>query len=430
MASALFATQDVGKKFDPKDSGRLTESIVNGYISYSIEAWKVLKYKDDDLWMAYQEDFENWSEKTFKIAHINAIRSLRDFLRENGVFVNKVKSVNMIKSLMETLGETDQHIWTPPEIQYQLARGHMNTRLIALPTETKDPEAETYETKSTLVYKNQDAKQIPTISQSQQIPFKQNLPSQARSSQPYSQYAPENSSLAPNPQIMKNFSNYKNSGDRAITNLRKTYTQELKYCGAGDSLSLKLEMFYDLCAENGITEDLYRISLPIMLSGQVHTYYYSTIAKLNLDFNGAVQMLRNQYETEQRQQKDFSEWSTITLAKMLTQNSNKSLQECFELMLENLRSIQLRLDPIYQTQKALRDKVINACRSIPECSLACYSPTPSLEGVCDQLRSSIATAMELSGKSFFNQNTQPSGQFVGQNDESQFFTDRRYHGVN
>lgn len=246
---------------------------------------------------------------------------------------------------METLGETDQHIWTPPEIQYQLARGHMNTRLIALPTETKDPEAETYETKSTLVYKNQDAKQIPTISQSQQIPFKQNLPSQARSSQPYSQYAPENSSLAPNPQIMKNFSNYKNSGDRAITNLRKTYTQELKYCGAGDSLSLKLEMFYDLCAENGITEDLYRIALPIMLSGQAHTYYYSTIAKLNLDFNGAVQMLRNQYETEQRQQKDFSEWSTITLANVLTQNSNKSLQEFFELMLEN-QSIQLRLDPI------------------------------------------------------------------------------------
>ncbi|KAI6245781.1 hypothetical protein HI914_06267 [Erysiphe necator] len=429
MASEIFATQDVGKKFDPKDSGRLTEPIVNGYISYSIEAWKVLKYNDDDLWMAYQEDFENWSEETFKIAHVNAIRSLRDFLRENGVFVNKAKSVNMIKSLMETLGETDQHIWTPPEIQYQLARGHMNSRLIAPPTETKDPEAETYETKSTLVYKNEDAKQIPTISQSQQISFKQILPSQARSSQPYSQYAPENSSLASNPQIMKNFSNYKNSGGRAITNLRKTYTQELKYCGADDSLSLKLEMFYDLCAENGITEDLYRIALPIMLSGQAHTYYYSTIAKLNLDFNGAVQMLRNQYETEQRQQKDFSEWSTITLANMLTQNSNKSLQEFFELMLENLRSMQLRLDPIYQTQKTLRDKVINACRSIPECSLACYSPAPSLEGVWDQLRSSIATVMELSGKSFFNQNTQPPGQFVGQNDESKFFTDRRYHGL-
>ncbi|KHJ34326.1 putative glycosyl [Erysiphe necator] len=313
---------------------------------------------------------------------------------------------------METLGEIDQHIWTPPEIQYQLARGHRNSRLIVLYNEmhvnrkTKDPEAETYETKSTLVYKNIDAKQIP---------FKQILPSQVRSSQPYSQYAPENSSSDPNPQIMKNFSNYKNSGGRAITNLRKIYTQELKFCGADDSLSLKLEIFYDLCAENGITEDLYRIALPIMLSGQAHTYYYSTIAKLNLDFNGAVQMLQNQYETEQRQQKDFSEWSTITLANVLTQNSNKSLQEFFELMLEN---------------QTLRVKVINACRSIPECSLACYSPAPSLEGVCYQLRSSIATAMELSGKSFFNQNTQPSGQFVGQNDESQFFTYRCYHGVN
>ena len=216
----------------------------------------------------------------------------------------------MIKSLIETLDETDQHIWTPPEIQYQLARGPMNSRLVAPPTESKDLKVETYEKKPTLLYKDDDAKQIPTISPSQQIPFEQNLPSRTRSSQPYFQYAPENSSSTSNPQIMKKFSNYINGGGRAITNLRKAYTQELKYCGADDSLSLKLEMFYDLCAENGITEDSYRIALPIMLSGQAHTYYYSTIAKFNLDFNDAVQMLRNQYETEQRQQKDFSEWST------------------------------------------------------------------------------------------------------------------------
>ncbi|RKF82942.1 hypothetical protein GcM3_019026 [Golovinomyces cichoracearum] len=171
-ASELFATQDIGKKFDPKDTGRLTEPIVNGYISYLIEAWKVLKYKYDDLWMAYQEDFENWSEETFKIAHVNAIRSLRYFLRENGVFFNKAKSVNMIKSLMETLDETDHHIWTPLEIQYQLARVPMNSRLIAPPTEKKDPEVETYGTKPTLIYKNDDAKQIPTFSPSQKIPFK------------------------------------------------------------------------------------------------------------------------------------------------------------------------------------------------------------------------------------------------------------------
>ncbi|RKF86513.1 putative glycosyl [Golovinomyces cichoracearum] len=81
---------------------------------------------------------------------------------------------------METLDETDQHIWTPPEIQYQLALGPMNSRLTATPTEIKDPEVETYRTKPTLTYKNDDAKQIPTISPSKKIPFEQNLHSQAR----------------------------------------------------------------------------------------------------------------------------------------------------------------------------------------------------------------------------------------------------------
>ncbi|KHJ30686.1 putative glycosyl [Erysiphe necator] len=157
-----------------------------------------------------------------------------------------------------------------------------------------------------------------------------------------------------------------------------------------------------------------------MLSGQAHLYYYSKIAKLTLDFNGASQMLRYQYETEQPQQKDFSEWSTITLSGTLNQNSDKSLDQYFELMLDNLQNLQLRLAPIYHTQKALRDKIMYACRSIPEFCLACFSPIPILEGVCNQLRSSILIAIELPRKPFINQKS---------NLLVYFFTDRRYHGV-
>lgn len=120
-----------------------------------------------------------------------------------------------------------------------------------------------------------------------------------------------------------------------------------------------------------------------MLSGQAHTYYYNKIAKLNLDFNSTVRILCNQYETEQRQQKYSSDQSTITLAITTTTNTNKSLQECFELMIENHRNIQLYLDLIFQTQKALRYKIINACRSIPEYCLACYSPAPKLKNSCE-----------------------------------------------
>lgn len=92
-----------------------------------------------------------------------------------------------------------------------------------------------------------------------------------------------------------------------MISLRKAYNQEIKYNGVDDSLSLNMENFYDLCAENSVSEQYYRTALPIMLTGQVHTYYYSTLAGMNFDFKGVIEMLRSQYETEQRLQKDFSE---------------------------------------------------------------------------------------------------------------------------
>ncbi|KAI6246851.1 hypothetical protein HI914_04730 [Erysiphe necator] len=316
MAPELFATQEVGKKFDPNNT----------------------------------KGFQGWSEDAFKVVNVNAIRALRDFLRENGVFVNKAKSLNMIKSLLQT---------------------QINQSTIRQETKTEFPLPGV-----TMLYKIDNTKFNPDKSLLQSNFTQPYIPQQTGSPQ-------------------------------GITNLRKAYHQKLKYSGGDDSLSLKLEIFYDFCAEN------------VMLSGQAHLYYYSKIAKLTLDFNGASQMLRYQYETEQPQQKDFSEWSTITLSGTLNQNSDKSLDQYFELMLDNLQNLQLRLAPIYHTQKALRDKIMYACRSIPEFCLACFSPIPILEGVCNQLRSSILIAIELPRKPFINQKS---------NLLVYFFTDRRYHG--
>lgn len=155
---------------------------------------------------------------------------------------------------------------------------------------------------------------------------------------------------------------------REFTSLRRSYTEEIKYKGADDCLNLKLKMFYDLCSEAGVRQQYYRTAFPIMLTGEALTYYYSTLAEMNLDFNPAVQRMRGQYETEQQQQKYFTEWSTITLDTVITNNADKSIENCLHLMTERLRKLQSRLDPIYHTPKELRYRLINACRYIPECS--------------------------------------------------------------
>lgn len=212
-------------------------------------------------------------------------------------------------------------------------------------------------------------------------------------------------------------------------NLRRSYTDEMKYRGADDCLNLKSQMFYDLCSEVGFTSQSYRNAFPVMLTGEALTYYYSTLAGRNLEFETIIQRIRSQYETEQQQQqKDFTEWSTITLATVIDENTNRSTEECLNLMTGKLRKLQSRLDPIYHTPKALRDRLINACRSIPECIFACYNPAPTIEGFCAQLQLSIATAIEVSKRSSAHQIINQPSQFIGYENSEQYFTDRRYHG--
>lgn len=215
--------------------------------------------------MAYQEEFENWSEDTFKITNVNVTRSLGDFPRKNDVFVNKAKSVDMIKSLLEKLKEDDQHIWTQLEIRYRLARGPLHSRLVDSSTDPKDIKTEISGIQSDL-QQNKNVKH-PEDSPFQQILFEQNMPSKAKLSYLNTLYSLDNKSSIPHPRNTKNYTNDNKLDSRTIRNLSKTYTLEFNYSGADDDLNVKLGIFLDLCAENGITE---------VLSSRTTTYTFWT----------------------------------------------------------------------------------------------------------------------------------------------------------
>lgn len=234
MASELVETQNVGKKFDPENTGRLTETIVNGFISYTFKVRKALNYRDNKLWMVYQEDFVGWSKFTFNTAHSTAIRILGDFLRENGVFANKGKSVSMINSSLNALNEDDQHIWTPTNIQFQLVHGQFNSRLVDRHnTSQQVMESQCDNIRDDLVtpskFSNPQVKLLP----------------QSRSFRPYSKNI-RTSTTTTFSQPSVNQEKPSLFGGRGIISLRKAYNQEMKYNGVDDSLFLKLEIFYDI----------------------------------------------------------------------------------------------------------------------------------------------------------------------------------------
>ena len=95
----------------------------------------------------------------------------------------------------------------------------------------------------------------------------------------------------------------------------------------------------------------------------------------------------------------LSKWNTTTLINAIRNNLEKGAIECFEIMLNNLRTIQRGLAKEYHTEGILRDRIINACRDVLECQFACYKLLLSLEGFCADLRMSITTMIRGKGES-------------------------------
>ncbi|KAI6249091.1 hypothetical protein HI914_02415, partial [Erysiphe necator] len=91
----------------------------------------------------------------------------------------------------------------------------------------------------------------------------------------------------------------------------------------------------------------------------------------------------------------ISKWKSITLLKTIEENPNKTVSECFELLVTEFRRTQLLLPQRFQGDLSLRDAIIDAVREIRKCSLACYKPAPTFEALCADIRASIATEERL-----------------------------------
>jgi hypothetical protein len=120
-------------------------------------------------------------------------------------------------------------------------------------------------------------------------------------------------------------------------------------------------------------------------------------------------MVKSHFETEERKQSMMTKWNTTTI---IAKNEDKTTEECLELVIKELRTIQRGLAPELRTEQILRDKLINACNDVEACVYACLKPAPTLEGVCSDLQSSITAYKRI-------QESKSSSEA--------FYTDRKYH---
>jgi hypothetical protein len=100
---------------------------------------------------------------------------------------------------------------------------------------------------------------------------------------------------------------------------------------------------------------------------------------------------------------------------MMSFNENKSINECLQLLIKELRHLQHNLESILRIHDFIHNKLINACQKITTCQYACFKSSEILTELINNLKSSITTYQKAHFIEFIF-----SIEFI-------FFIDRRYH---
>ncbi|RKF55671.1 hypothetical protein OnM2_088060 [Erysiphe neolycopersici] len=100
----------------------LTTPIVNSFILWRIYMYNSLSFTDYDLWELFRDDFDGWKKEHFDNSEKEVTTNLRNFLRQNGVYVVMNSGALINQELCNVVENPDYHEWTHEEIQQQLNR--------------------------------------------------------------------------------------------------------------------------------------------------------------------------------------------------------------------------------------------------------------------------------------------------------------------
>ncbi|RKF76456.1 hypothetical protein GcM1_227070 [Golovinomyces cichoracearum] len=211
--------------------------------------------------------------------------------------------------------------------------------------------------------------------------------------------------------------------------LEKYYNDKEKRYGGElyDILDTKLRIFNELCRKAGISKEYFHIAFSSMLKRRAQDYFFDSISD------------KNKFETHSNQLEYLSRWRNTTLKVLINNNPTKSKEESFDILVEQLRKTQRALtiphqynhDPAFrevlliEQDLKLRDQLLSACQSIPECENALNDPKSTFEEVIAQIRN--AMYIRTSFNSASDQYPSESRPIDIQNEHDQYWTDRTYN---
>src|SRR6266516_2784041 len=291
---------------------------------------------DDDLFYAFREEFEDWTQEMFEEVDLAFRREMKRFLRSRGVYTgnNKGKMGSQFASLIKM---EDNPQWDPVELNTTTfeagSRRAQATMKQELPVRsTPNPNVVIPSVEAT----REGSQSVPP--QPDSIPQPVQL-----STNPYNWVPPSRPSTYPaitpfpppvGPPV---YDEYKSLPPRPVPNKRldptkstqfvKTYDREKKYTGEPyDLLDDKMRIFFNICYHAEITPEQFHAVFPRILTSRAEEYYLHYVER-NDDFATAYAKIKNHFDTNVNHNQYYTDWTSTTFAKTRQQNPDKDLYE-------------------------------------------------------------------------------------------------------
>ena len=84
---------------------------IAAFIKWTFTYYKEKQWKDYDLWEGFLDDYCSFTLEIFQNCDINTIKGIREYLRRNGVYVQKSRGTEVAKILLEFLQENEPAKW-------------------------------------------------------------------------------------------------------------------------------------------------------------------------------------------------------------------------------------------------------------------------------------------------------------------------------
>ncbi|SLM40544.1 hypothetical protein LPUS_11364 [Lasallia pustulata] len=133
---------------------------------------------------------------------------------------------------------------------------------------------------------------------------------------------------------------------RELSNLAKMYMEESKYSGENNNFDFKLTVFHNICSRADVSEEAKARAFPTMLYGLALNYYYSNIVNSTqiTTLNNICHLIQAYFEGAEYKRGILARWNGITLKMVMDKNEGKSMEECLQLFIKDLRHLQHGLD--------------------------------------------------------------------------------------